>query len=299
MLNRFRFFRERGWTEIAAADYADVWRRYGGSVATHPAFVERLSDLAGIPVRYLGWRRGESYVAAIPVWGRYLAFAKAALKARGKKAIFDLGDAEVILPVAAGGEKIPLRHAGRYLAARHQTDFVGLKRQKEELSLLKASEAFSSKFRYNQRRQLRLFLEAGGSIRPVSEFPPSELAAIYIDLFRRRWEFPPLGAATTAEVFTRLYEWMWGSVLMLRDEPVAVQVLYRVESAQWLSIEYINGGIDPKAQEHSPGSVLISANVEAAQKDAAALGKALRYSFGRAGRDYKNLWCLPEPVFET
>jgi CelD/BcsL family acetyltransferase involved in cellulose biosynthesis len=66
-----------------------------------------------------------------------------------------------------------------------------------------------------------------------------------------------------------------------------------------VSIEYINGGIDPKARDFSPGSVLISVNVEAAQKDAAALGKALRYSFGRAGRGYKELWCTPEPVFET
>ena len=85
---------------------------------------------------------------------------------------------------------------------------------------------------------------------------------------------------------------------MLRGDPVAVQVLYRVESAQWVSVEYINGGIDPKAQDLSPGSVLIFVNVEAAQKDAAAQGKALRYSFGRTGRDYKNLWCAPEPVFE-
>ncbi|MDR1462482.1 MAG: hypothetical protein LBI68_05005, partial [Azoarcus sp.] len=69
MLNRFKFFRERGWTEIAAADYAELWQRYGGSVATHPAFVERLSGLAEIPPRYLGWRRGEAFVAAIPVWG--------------------------------------------------------------------------------------------------------------------------------------------------------------------------------------------------------------------------------------
>ena len=298
MLNRFRFFRERGWTEIAAADYAGLWQRYGGSVATHPAFVERLSGLAEIPVRYLGWRRGDAFVAAVPAWGRHLALSKAALKTRGKKAIFDLGDAEVILPVAAGGEKIPLRHAGRYLAARHQADFIGLKRQKEELARLKATEAFSSKFRYNQRRQLRRFLDAGGGVHPVSGFPPSELAAIYVDLFRRRWEFPAPGAATLTEVFTLLHDWMWGSVLMLRGDPVAVQVLYRVESAQWVSVEYINGGIDPKAQDLSPGSVLIFVNVEAAQKDAAAQGKALRYSFGRTGRDYKNLWCAPEPVFE-
>ncbi|MDR3213518.1 MAG: antimicrobial resistance protein Mig-14 [Azoarcus sp.] len=299
MLNRVRFFREKGWTEISAADYAGLWQRHGGSVATHPAFVERLSGLAGIPVRYLGWRRGDTFAAAIPAWGRYLALSKAALKAYGKKTVFDLGNAEVVLPVASGGDKIFLRHTGRYLAARHEADFPGLKRQKEELSFLKAAEAFSAKFRYNQRRQLRLFTEAGGVVRPVSEFSPSELAAIYVDLFQRRWESPAPGAATMAEVFALLRDWMRGAVLTLHNEPVAVQVLYRVESPQWVSVEYINGGVDPKAQDYSPGSVLTFINIEAEQKAAAALGKALRYSFGRAGRDYKNLWCAPEPVFET
>ena len=55
MLSHLRFWRERGWTPIDAADYADAWANFGGSVATHPEVVARLADLAGIPVRYLGW----------------------------------------------------------------------------------------------------------------------------------------------------------------------------------------------------------------------------------------------------
>ena len=297
MLNRLRFFRERGWTEITAADYAEIWQRYGGSVATHPAFVERLSGLAEIPVRYLGWTRNSEIVAAIPVWGRYLALSKAALKAWGKKEIFDLGSAEILLPVAPGEKNIPLRHAGRYLSARHETEFSGLKRQKEELTFLKPPGAFSSKFRSTQRRKVRLIMDAGGAIRSVNDFSPEDLAGIYLDLFQRRWGFPATGAAKMAEVFALLRDWMSGSVILLHDTPVAMQVLYRVESAQWLSVEYINGGFDPETRDLSPGSVVIHLNVESARKEAEAAGKALRYSFGRAGREYKNLWCDTVPVF--
>ncbi|MDR3324116.1 MAG: antimicrobial resistance protein Mig-14, partial [Zoogloeaceae bacterium] len=118
MLNRWRCLRERGWMEITAAEYAEVWQRFGGSVATFPPVVERLAELAEIPVRYLGWRQAEDWIAAIPVWGRHLALSKAALKARGKKGLYDLGNAEIILPVAAGAQ-VPLRHAARYLSARH------------------------------------------------------------------------------------------------------------------------------------------------------------------------------------
>ena len=297
MLNRLRFFRERGWTEITAADYAEIWQRYGGSVATHPAFVERLSGLAEIPVRYLGWRREDEIVAGIPVWGRYLALTKTALKAWGKKDFFDLGNAEILLPVAPGEKNIPLRHAGRYLSARHETEFSGLKRQKEELAFLKPTEAFSAKFRYTQRRQVRLLMEAGGAIRPVHDFSPEELAAMYLGLFQRRWGFPAGGAAKMPEVFTLFRDWMTGSVVFLHDAPVAIQVLYRVESAQWISVEYINGGIAPETRDFSPGSVATWLNVEAARKEAEAAGKALRYCFGRAGREYKNLWCVSVPVF--
>ena len=55
MLNRFQGWRERGWSVVDAGTYADAWQRFGGSVATHPLVVERLAQLAGIPVRYLAW----------------------------------------------------------------------------------------------------------------------------------------------------------------------------------------------------------------------------------------------------
>ncbi|MDR1850170.1 MAG: antimicrobial resistance protein Mig-14, partial [Zoogloeaceae bacterium] len=157
MLNRIAFFRERGWTEISAADYAACWQAHGGSVATHPAFVERLSALVEIPVRYLGWYAPE-LVAAIPTWGRHLALSRAALKIYGKKRWFDLGNAEIILPAAPLTEnapKIPLRHAAQYLSARNAPVFSGLRTQAETLALLKAPDALSAKFRYNQRRLVR------------------------------------------------------------------------------------------------------------------------------------------------
>ncbi|HXR02443.1 MAG TPA: GNAT family N-acetyltransferase, partial [Pseudomonas sp.] len=72
MLNRFRAFRERGWTQIDAPSYQQAWQRFGGSVATHPLVVERLAGLAQIPVRYLGWQHNGELKAAIPTWGRSL-----------------------------------------------------------------------------------------------------------------------------------------------------------------------------------------------------------------------------------
>ncbi|WP_277052468.1 GNAT family N-acetyltransferase [Zestomonas thermotolerans] len=296
MRDWLRLWRERGWTPIAPADYDAAWRRYGGSVATHPQIIERLSDLAGIRTRYLGWFENGELLGAIATWGGHLALSKKVLKRRGQRGLFDLGNAEVILPLAPHA-RVRLRHRASYVSELNQAQIVGLREQREGLALARAPEDYGKKFRYNQRRELRLLEEAGGRLRPMAELSSAEQAAIYADLFRRRWGFPATGEAHLEEVFGLLREFMRGSLIYLDDAPVAIQILYRVESPQWLSVEYINGGVDPQSRAFSPGSVLSFVNTQAAWDEARALGKALRYSFGRADREYKDRWCHRHPSY--
>jgi Mig-14 len=296
MLNRLQGWRERGWSVVDASTYSDAWQRFGGSVATHPLVVERLAQLADIPVRYLAWEQGGELKAAIPTWGRDLALSKDVLKRNGKKGLFDLGNAEFILPAAANAQAL-LRHRGRYLSALNEGRFAGLKPQAEQLAMARTPEELSKKFRYNQRRELRLLEEAGGVVRPVSEFSSQELAVIYCDLFQRRWGFPATGAPRMSEVLELLRELLIGSVIFLNDAPIAIQLVYRVEAPEWISVEYINGGVDPETREFSPGSVLSFLNTQSAWEQARAIDKPLRFSFGRADREYKDRWCNPVPVF--
>ncbi|HEY1027015.1 MAG TPA: GNAT family N-acetyltransferase [Pseudomonas sp.] len=298
MLGCLRFWRERGWTPISAADYAQAWARLGGSVATHPEVVARLADLAGIPVRYLGWQVDGQLQAAIATWGRHLALSKDVLKQQGKRGLFDLGNAEIILPMAAE-VRVPLRHHARYLSELNAAQVIAAREQPEGLALAREPEQYSKKFRYNQRREQRLLEEAGGTIRPMLELTPQEQAHVYADLFQRRWGFEATGKAHLAEVFTRLREFMTGSLIYLNDEPVAIQVLYRVEAPQWVSLEYINGGVDPQQRDFSPGSVLSFVNTQNEWEHARAQGKPLRYSFGRADREYKDRWCNRVPVYQV
>lgn len=298
ILNRFGAWRERGWTPIDARAYADAWQRFGGSVATHPQVVERLAGLAGIPVRYLGWLEQGELQAALPTWGRHLALSKDVLKRHGRRGLFDLGNAEIILPAAAS-VRVPLRHQARYVSVLNAEQFSTLREQPEGLALAREPEEYSKKFRYNQRREQRLLEEAGGVIRPMLELSAAEQATIYAELFQRRWGFEATGKAHLAEVFALLREFMTGSLIYLQDQPVAIQILYRVEAPQWVSLEYINGGVDPQNREFSPGSVLSFVNTQNAWSEARALGKPLRYSFGRADREYKDRWCNRQPVYQV
>lgn len=129
MLGFIRCWRERGWLPIDAPAYRQAWLQYGGSVITHPDVVERLSDLAGMPVRYLGWHQNDVLQAAMPCWGRHLALSKDALKGAGKKRLFDLGNAEVILPIAQD-RRVPVRQRVSYLSVLNHEQVLGARLQK-------------------------------------------------------------------------------------------------------------------------------------------------------------------------
>ncbi|WNW13079.1 GNAT family N-acetyltransferase [Pseudomonas sp. DTU_2021_1001937_2_SI_NGA_ILE_001] len=298
MLNLFQGWRERGWSLSDAHTYRQAWERHGGSVATHPDVVARLSELAGIPVRYLSWEQGGQLQGAIATWGRCLALDKNELKRRGSKGLFDLGNAEIILPLAEGAEAA-VRHTGRYLSTLNQGRVATLKPQAESLAMAREPEDLSKKFRYNQRRELRLLEEAGGTVHAVSEFDSATLARMYCELFERRWGFAATGAERMAEVLGLLRDWLIGSVLFLEGRPIAIQLIYRVEAPDWVSVEYVNGGVDPDTKAFSPGSVLSFINTQSAWESARALNKPLRFSFGRADREYKERWCNPVPVFQV
>jgi CelD/BcsL family acetyltransferase involved in cellulose biosynthesis len=298
MLSMFRAWRERGWTEIDRDAYAQAWQRFGGSFATHPEVVERLSAFLGIKLHYLGWVVDGDVVGAVACWGRHVALSKQVLKREGKRGLLDMGNAEIILPIAAE-TVVPVRQRAAYVSQLNAGQISTLKAQPEGLALARAPEDYSKKFRYNQRREQRLLEEAGGSLVAMSGLAPQEQATIYGDLFQRRWGFEVPGKAGLVEVFTLLREFMTGSLVMLDSAPVAVQILYRVEAPQWVSLEYVNGGVDPQSREFSPGSVLSFVNTQQAWADAQALGKPLRYSFGRADREYKDRWCHTVPVYQV
>jgi hypothetical protein len=196
-------------------------------------------------VRYLGWFAGGELLAAIPCWGPYLALSKEVLKKRGQRGLFDLGNAEVILPIAAQA-CVPVRQRMRYVSELNAGQISGTQGPArrpgagarargvlEEVSLQPAARAAPAR-------------RGGGQVRQMLDFSPPEQAAMYADLFQRRWGFAARGQAHLGEVFALLREFMTGAVLLRKEQPIAIQILYRVEAPAWISLEYINGGVDPR-----------------------------------------------------
>jgi CelD/BcsL family acetyltransferase involved in cellulose biosynthesis len=88
-----------------------------------------------------------------------------------------------------------------------------------------------------------------------------------------------------------------GDVLLLRDRPVAIRLIYRNETSRWLFANAVNGGIDPEFRDHSPGGILLFRTIEYLEQEAGASNKTLRFSCGQNDANYKKLWCFEVPTY--
>ncbi len=299
-MNILKHWRDHNWELADAETYRQAYEDFGGSVITHPGIISRVSELAGMDLTYWVVRESDRVVAAAPLWGKYVAGSKKALKKAGRKGILDMGNAEVILPIAPDAE-VQIRYKAEFVSALHERQIVNLHRKDDLcISLVKGYQpgGFSKKFKYNLRREWRIFQEAGGEKRPIQDHKSDTIADIYCELFEKRWGFKPRGHTNIHVAIGALKPYMIGDVLYLHDKWAAIQLVYLVQSPQWVSVEYVNGGVDPELRKLSPGSVLSYLNTSTAQAIANQHGKSLRFSFGKSDGGYKDLWGNRTPVYQ-
>ena len=289
-------WRESGWLEASSDEYREAYTTFGGSFITHPDVLTSISDVASMPLRFLKQERDGTLIGAIAIWDKFLAGSKNGLKKAGKRSLIDIGNAEIILPLSTD-HQFTLRHKADNVSCLHG-NIENAAPAEYEIAFAKPHAECSKKFRYNQRRELRLLEEAGASYRPIQELSATEISHTYKTPFKKRWEFDAKGHQTLDLTIEKLKPFLIGYVLEMENKPIAIQLVYMTESPNWLSIEYLNGGVDTDYQHHSPGSVLTYLNTQLAETLATEKNKAWRYSFGISDRDYKARWCNPSPIFQ-
>jgi hypothetical protein len=305
-MNWLAWWRRRGWQEIDIATYATAYNQFGGSVITHPEFITKISHLVGIPLHFYGHFENNKLLAAVPVWepffaGAYIAGHRRALKRAHQDNNVDLGNMEIILPIATGVAAMPLKFSAHYISAINALQIKALRPAAASISMLKSySKAeFSKKFLYNRNRELRLFNAAGGAVHHLAKYSTADIAQWYVNLFEKRWQKKPKAYASIHLQLEAVKNFLTGYVLFFNDQPVALQLVFRAESPQWVSYEYVNAGINPAYKNFSLGSILTFLNTQQAEAYANAQGKQLRYSFGRSDAAYKTLWCNSAPLYKT
>lgn len=292
---------QSGWREIDTAAYECAYAQFGGSVITHPQFIAAVSSLTAIPLRYFGRFEGELLIGAVPTWYSFIAGDKRALKRAHQYEKVDLGNMEVIFPFAPQAYAAPLNFKSNYICAMHAAHIKPLQRQSETLSLLKSygGDEFSKKFQYNRNREWSLLEKAGGVAHEMSEFSLTDIFKWYVELFELRWRKKPKAYESLYEQLNALRSFLTGKILFLHDKPIAIQILFMAHSPEWVSVEFLNGGVNPEFSRYSPGSVLTSLNTQWISNYAQEQGKQLRYSFGLSDADYKTMWCHQVPFYRT
>jgi CelD/BcsL family acetyltransferase involved in cellulose biosynthesis len=289
------------WKAISAEDYEAAFERFGGSFALHPRVVALVASLAQRPVRYAGLIRKGELVGAVPLWGEHIVATKLALEFYGARDLIDVGDSEIVLPIADDvrtnapfrANMISSLHAGNISNVTREADFA--------MTLAKGIRSgdrrLSGKTQVRRRRETRRFEEIGGKFVPIHEFSAREVAEIYMRLFEKRWSFSPLGENLLPSVLLELQDMLRGDVLLLRERPVAIELIYVSETPHYLLASGVNRGVDPEFRDHTPGSILLFHDIELLEEEARANNKTLRFSFGMNDADYKSLWSLETPAY--
>lgn len=289
------------WRTISPEDYRFAFERFGGSFAVHPRVVALVATLAGRPVRYAGLTRKGELLAAVPLWGDHILATKLALEFHGAEHLIDVGDSEVVLPVAENvWVNIPFK--ANMVSSLHADTIVNVECESAfAMTLAKGvrigDRRFSANSRSERRRETRRFQEVGGRFLPVKDFSAKETAAIYTRLFEKRWSFSPLGKHLLPTVLQEIRDMLGGEVLLVGDRPVAIELVYKSETPRWLLANGVNRGVDPEFRNHSPGSILLFRNIERFEEEASVKSKMLRFSFGLNDADYKGQWSFETPAY--
>ena len=290
---------------ISSADYAETFSIHGGSFACHPEVVSLLSSLANIPAEYAALvDEDNGPVGAVPHWGRVVGVTHAALYShdavghssilatrksfflsRHRSEIHFPFEASFISEITARGITNSCRAAFNFMFAK---------------SLLSQDiHSVSTKFRKNRCQKPRKLMEQGARFVPVSAFSPKSWRRN--TSFTKRWGFAPLGEKYFSVVFDRLGDLLCGDVLIIGEQPIVVEILYKVAGPRCMCVNYAdaNSGVDPDYRSYSPGSILLFHNIAQVEAEAATGGKELRFCCGRDDAPYKRAWCSESPAFDV
>lgn len=291
-----RRVRAASWHEVSRAQYSEAFKSFGGSIGMHPTVIQLIEELADRSVKYIGLEKNAQLVAALPVWDRrYIVGTYEFLGGVEVGDKIDLGEGEIVLPIC-DGQLVQLPNTVGMLSEVHVGNVQGVHAM-DSVSFMIArghstgEDRLSGKFLYNQRTQLRRFIEAGGKVSSVSEMSAAEVAAVYRKLHLLRWSRVPKGDAYLEKVFTALKDLLFGHVLFLDMNPVGVDLMYKHQTPSGLIAVGVNGGTDPSLKHLGLGSILHFLNGTALEKESIVLSAPLRCCYGKNDAPYKSLWC--------
>ncbi len=283
-------FFKMGWQQGSESEYREAYTKFGGSVITSPDLLNFIHQRFNLDEKfYIRKDRNNQIIGAFCTWyDKYLAGEQ---KIAHKLELYRymLNFDEIILPLSAE-EKVFLPANSKFLSEKHKEQVINAFEKinaHREICLVKS---FSKKTISTRNRELNKFIKKGGSIVNISKYSVEEFTDIYDELyFKRRNEHS--NKKEIQEILNAFPDLVFGNVLWLENNPVAMQYVIRKESPNWVCFDYINSGMDMSYPDLSLGTIAAWVNVRDAIEYTNKRNLELRYCFGRPTFDYKERWC--------
>jgi len=270
-----------GWKSCSADIYADYYARYGGSICVHPRILAFLQSAEGVSINYY-YKKNAAFCTV-----------NDSLVYRNKKVPFAFDDllfpvdpqSRIILPCKTKRlspiSRVNYRNAIYSDLLKHKIAYV--------------KQSFSKTTVRKRNAELRKIQQEGFVFHQVSEFDAKTLSQIYCELFKLRWrgKIQCFDQVLLEEALNELNDLVYGSVLTIKGNPCAFDLIFRAESPSWIYYDDINGGVDPQFMQQGVGTALLWKNITDGQMDCQRANKSSIFSLGAylKGWEYKLQWC--------
>jgi len=290
-----------GWKIGTANDYHYCYNQYGGNFITHPDVLLFLEERLKSPLTYyIKTNKNNELIGSYCTWNQNQFAVTGKLAKQLGIDLYPFNKDEIILPLHTDLKTI-IPCKTKMLSAINNNNIINATfklNSQRTICLAKScgEGGFSSTTKSSRRRELKRFINAGGEFIDQSAFSPEQLTAIFIELFEKRWGYPPANRAEMIDMLTSLRSMFFGYVLFFEGKACAFQLITKAESPNWICFDYINGGYDQTHDAFCPGTIVTWLNVSAADELCSSVGKTMRYSFGRPSAEYKDRWCYRAPL---
>lgn len=287
------------WEECSIYEYADICLKYGFNCESSPQYLSFMLK-NNAPLKFFSFsKKGES-LGGVCVENGWLA-NDYKNKNRAIKSLL-IPKQSIFIPLKEGGKYI-LPFKSKCLHPLQHSLFLNCSYKlfsKRKVAIAKNPlRDFSKKTIATREREVRKFLANGGSFKSISEVSANILFDIYNDLYRSRRNKPVSDQDLNRRFFNDYHQNFKGEIMMIGDDPIAMQLLLSVDNRAGLFVDYINIGYKPNTSINSLGTIMMWRNLTEINNFAMQHNKNLYYSFGHMSGDYKERWCVPEPVGRT
>ena len=282
------------YQQITTAEYAKLFKLYGGSFSCSPELILLLKKLSQKLLEIRGIFEGEILVAAFPLIDGMLITSQKSLKFLGIENQIDIGQPEFVPPSKIGiCFELPVK--AKFISVLNQHKIVNCVPNKSlRFAIAKdiefGTERFSKSTLKNRRYELKKLIKLGFKFVPVQELSTEFLVNEYGRLYRNLRNTDPVGYAKMKSNITTLRHYLVGDVLMLNENAVAIQILYRTNDETHDYINYVNSAYDEAFNHLSIGSSILFHNISSLERHAIINKRLLRFCMGKLQPGYKVNW---------